>query len=126
MSKKNILEETMTRIMQIREMQESYMNCVQALRRKDRDYQHGDRKVFNDLCQWELDEWRNLLLWGIVCDQPTRDRAKAAAHERFLSERHSVAEWLNDGVRPNKWLVADEEEFRKMAKEAFAPKGGEQ
>lgn len=126
MNKKTTLEETMGRIMQIREMQEAYMTCVSALRRKDRDYQHGDSKVFNDLSKWELDEWRNLLLWGIVCDQPTQDRVRAAAHERFLSDRHSVAEWLNDGIRPGKWLTADEEEFRRMAKEAFAPKGGDQ
>ena len=126
MNKQQMLEEAMGRIMQIREMQESYVACVHALRRGDRDYQAGDGKVLNDLIAWELKEWRSLLLWGIVCDQATQDRVKAAVHERFLSDRMDVSEWFNNGISPGKWLTADEDEFRKMAKDEFSPKGGGQ
>jgi hypothetical protein len=72
--------------------------------------------------QWELDEWRSLLLWGMVADQELQDRVKAAAHERFLADRMDVAKWFTGKENPSRYLTADDEEFRAMAKKAFAPK----
>jgi hypothetical protein len=60
-------------------------------------------------------------MWGLTLTQEEQDRIKAAAHERFLSKRMSVAHWLNDGVTPGQWVEADEVEFRKMAAKAFSP-----
>ena len=122
MNKEQMIEEAMNRIMQVREMQEAYLACTSALQRKHSDYKLGDGKVFNDLMAWELEEWRGLLMWGMLVDQKTKDRIKAAAHERFLSDRMHVADWFNNGINPRSWLTCDEKEFRKMAKEAFSPK----
>ena len=114
----------MGRIMQVREMQTAYLACTSALQRRNRDYQQGDGKVFTDLMQWELDEWRNLLTWGIVMDDATQDRIKAAVHERFLADKMHVADWFHNKEEPGRWLTADETEFRKMAKQSFLGKGG--
>lgn len=122
MSKKQMLEEAMARICYVRELQQAYLACTTALQRRNREYKVGDNKVYYDLMQWELAEWRGLLMWALVADQDTQDRIKAAAHERFLSDRMEVASWFHDGVHPGRYLSADEEEFRRMAKEAFKPK----
>lgn len=116
-----MIEECLIRIMQVREMQESYMTCTNALEKRNLNYNKGDGKVLEDLISWELDEWRGLLLWGLVADQPTQDRIKAAAHERFLSNKRSVRQWLNNDIAPDRYLSATDEEFRDMAKKAFAP-----
>lgn len=125
MNTKKMIEEAMNRIMHVREMQEAYLACTTALQRKHSDYKLGDGKVFNDLIAWELEEWRGLLMWGMVIDQETKDRIKAAAHERFLSNRMDVSKWFNNGIHPNSWLIANEKDFREMAKEAFSPKDNE-
>lgn len=122
MNKKKMIEDVMLRIMQIREMQTAYLTCTTALGRRNHEYKQGDGKVFSDLMQWELDEWRGLLMWGIVADQPTQDRIKAAAHERFLSDRNDVSKWFTGEEVPSRYLAADDEEFREMAKKAFSPK----
>lgn len=122
MNKKEMTEDVMLRIMQIREMQTAYLACTTALQRRNSDYKQGDGKVFSDLMQWELDEWRGLLMWGIVADQETQDRIKAAAHERFLSDKMDVSKWFTGDVNPSRYLTADHEEFRAMAKKAFAPR----
>ena len=119
MNKKEILEGIMTRIMHIREMQEGYLACTSALQRRDRWYKQGDGKVLNDLMKWELDEWRNLSMWGLTVDQKTQDAIKKAVHERFLSDKMEVASWFHNGDSPASWKVSTESEFRAMAKKAF-------
>ena len=119
MNKNKILEDIMTRIMHIREMQEGYLACTTALKRRDRDYKQGDGKVFSDLMKWELDEWRNLSMWGLTGDQKTQDKIKSAVHERFLSDKMHVADWFHNGESPSSWKVSTEEEFRAMARKAF-------
>jgi len=126
MHKKQILEEAMERIMYCRELQENYMTCLTYLRRKDRDFSVAGDSIYTALMQSELEEWRNLLIWGITCDHNTVDRIKAAVHERFLAERMHVASWFHNGETPSGWLTSDEKEFREMAKKAFAPKEGGQ
>lgn len=74
------------------------------------------------LIDMELEEWRNLCMWGLTVDKDTKDRIKAAVYDRSLRDGISVSHWLNDGVEPGTWLTADEKEFRKMAKELFKPK----
>ena len=117
-----MIEQALERIAYIRELQEGYIAGQTFLQRRDRDYKRGDGKLLSDLMQAELDEWRNLLMWALVADIDTQDRIKAAAHQRFLSERHAVAQWFNDGAYPSSWLKADENEFREMARKAFAPR----
>jgi hypothetical protein len=123
MNKKKMIEDAMLRIMQVREMQAAYLTCTTALNRKNPNYKQGDGKVFADLVQWELDEWSGLLMWGLVADQGTQDRVKAAAHERFLSDKFNVSKWFTGDENPAGYLTADDEEFRAMAKKAFAPTG---
>lgn len=64
-------------------------------------------------------EWRNLFMYGLVSDEPTRDRIKAAAYESFLSDRIHVASYF---TKSSGWMSADEEKFRNMCAELFAPK----
>lgn len=91
---------------------------------KGRFGQEADRgPLWELLIRQELDEWRNLFMWSITLDDAERDRIKAAAYDRFLKKGMSVSHWLSDdGRTPGHWLVADEEEFREMARKAFAPK----
>ncbi len=122
MNKEQMLEQSMERIMYCRELQQNYMACVEFLRKKDRDFKIGDDIVYTTLMRSELDEWRNLLIWGLTCSHEAIDRIKAAVHERFLADRMHVAHWFQNDEYPSSWLTADEEEFREMAKKAFAPK----
>jgi hypothetical protein len=61
-------------------------------------------------------------MFGMTLKDEDRDRIKAAAYERFLSDKMSVKHYLPGGDSAGHWLVADEEEFRAMVKVAFAPK----
>jgi hypothetical protein len=83
---------------------------------------HGDSVYHDLLMKIELEQWRNLFMWALTVDAKTQARIRAAAHERFLVNRMSVTKWLSIGSAPMAWLEADEEEFRKMAREVFAPK----
>lgn len=78
--------------------------------------------IIRKLTALENDEYRKLAMWGLTLDDAERDRIKAAVHHRFLRDGVSVADWINGGVTPGWWLKSDEEEFRAMAKKAFAPK----
>lgn len=73
----------------------------------------------SDLIAAELDEWRNVFMFGLVVDAKTRKRVKAAAHARFLREGMAVSHWFNDGVPASSWLSSTEKEFREMTKKAF-------
>ena len=75
------------------------------------------------LISLELEEWRKLFMWALTLTAEEQDRIKAAAHDRFLNNKAYVAHWFTGGgYTTGKWLVADEEEFREMAREVFAPK----
>lgn len=73
------------------------------------------------MIELELQEWRNLAMWGLTVSDEERDRIKAAVHQRFLRDDMNVATWLNGGFNPSGWLVADEKAFRAMARKAFSP-----
>lgn len=74
------------------------------------------------LINLELEEWRKLFMWALTLTTEEQDRIKAAAHDRFLNNKAYVAHWFTGGAYTGKWLVADEEEFREMARKVFAPK----
>lgn len=74
------------------------------------------------LINLELEEWRKLFMWALTLTTEEQDRIKAAAHDRFLNNKAYVAHWFTGGTYTDRWLVADEEEFREMAREVFAPK----
>ena len=74
------------------------------------------------LINLELEEWRKLFMWALTLTAEEQDRIKAAAHDRFLNNKAYVAHWFTGGTYTDRWLVADEEEFREMAREVFAPK----
>jgi len=73
------------------------------------------------LIELELDEWRNLTMWGLVVDRKTRGRIKAEVHQRFLRRGISTAHHWNGGVMPGSWMDADDKAFREMCRKAFAP-----
>lgn len=86
------------------------------------DSEHLRAALLNEECK----AWRDLFMWGMTLEQDVIDRIKAAAHQRHLRNDMEIARWLNNGVMPRSWLSADEEEFREMARVAFAPKQREE
>jgi len=82
---------------------------------------HGD--VREIIIRHEVDEWRRLCMFGLTLTPAEQDDIKALAHERFIANA-SVGHWLSpDGLDPGSILTKSEEEFRAMAREAFAPRG---
>lgn len=122
LTNKTVVEECMTRIEQLQEHVKAIEAAAYCLRARKRQRQVEFGNLIDSLISDELDEWRNLALWGLTLDDAERDRIKAAAHQRFLRDGISVGTWLNNGVEPSQWLVSDEEEFRDMARKAFGPK----
>lgn len=118
----DIIENVLSRIETLKEHQQAIHSvCVTIRNLKHPRYEIDTGTLLETLRDLELDEWRNLFMWSLTVDDKTRDRIKAMGHQEFLSAGHSVAYLFNDGVMPGKWLVADEEEFREMARKAFAP-----
>ena len=118
--KDSMLEQALERIMHVREMQESFSSAYSYLSNAGRDpISAGNMR--EELYRRELDEWRGLFMWGLVCDEKTRDRVKAAAYERFLSDKMCVNKWLFNDENPKSWLTKDENEFRASVKELFKP-----
>jgi len=115
-----MLEESLERIMHIREMLESFSAIYSYLTSRGRDPINAGN-MREELYRRELDEWRGLLMWGLVCDDKTRDRLKAAAYERFLSDKMCINKWLFNGENPSSWLTRDEQEFRDTVKKLFKP-----
>lgn len=120
-SKERMAEESLERIMHIQEHISAVEAAVYSIMKRDRnkiiDYGNLRECLIND----ELDEWRKLFMWGLTLDKERRDRIKAAAHNRFLRDGMHVANWINNGISPGTWFVADEAKFRTMAKAAFSP-----
>ena len=121
-SDKKIIEETMVRI----EVLENFIQNIEraaSYLRQERKYESIDFGNLRDkLIDKELDEWRHLFMWGLVVDQKTRDRVKAAAYNRFLGKDMAVSHWINNGVTPSSWLASSEDEFREMTKKLFESK----
>ena len=62
---------------------------------------------------------------GTICYRNYRQKTdcQIAGEEDGMS----VKSWLHpSGISPSSWLASDEEEFREMAKKAFAPKEGKE
>lgn len=120
-----LLEECLQRI-ELLQMHIAAVESASSQLSRLKPYQNfkvDDGNLRSSLIVEELDEWRKLFMWTLTVDDATRERIKAAAYERFLNGRNSVAEWLNpDGRYAGGWLSSDEDEFRAMAKKAFQPK----
>jgi hypothetical protein len=113
------------RIEKIRIHQENVINASQLVRAKTMDGKVDCGQLLDKLYKEELDEWRNLMLFGLVADNETRDRCKAAAYDRFLQDRMHVAHYFSGGGTPARWLASDEAEFRQMARDLFLGQGPE-
>jgi len=123
---KQMLEEVVERIEVIHEHLEALEKVGSFVANRMQGYQNFRTDYGNlrsTLIERELEEWRGLLMWGLVVDEKTRDRIKAMAHDRFLGEDASVSHWLSpNGVELSSWLHSDAEEFREMVRKEFAPK----
>lgn len=117
-----MVEEALARVEVIQKHQEAVMAASYYVNYRKPHLQVVAGNLLDHLNALELDEWRNVFMWALTVTDAERDRIKAAAQERFLSDKMHVAQWFHDGTTPGKWLVADEEEFRAMVKEVFAPK----
>lgn len=90
-----------------------------------RDFGHpcndaGD--VLARLCEVQRNLMSAVMMFSLAITEKERCRIKAMAHASMLSDRHSVAHYMEGGVMPGMWLEADEESFRQMCREAFLPK----
>lgn len=63
-----------------------------------------------------------VMMFSLAITEKDRRRIKAMVHASMLSDRHSVAHYMEGGAMPGMWLNADEESFRQMCREAFLPK----
>lgn len=119
-----IIADAFKRVAYIHELIEGHLATCRFLENKwgERSGKHVSGNTYELLIEKELSEWRGIMMWGLVVDDATRDRIKAAAHDRFLSEKQSVNKWWNDGQEASHWYTSTEEEFREMARKAFAPK----
>jgi len=64
----------------------------------------GAQTLQDILTQQELEEWRILMMWGLVVDTATRDRLKVAAMERFLSREQDVSYYISDSPRLGRYI----------------------
>ena len=79
--------------------------------------------LHRQLMEAELDEWRQFAMWGLTMTAAVQNRVKAAVYERFLREHMDVSHWLpSDVSQPDKWMRANEDDFREMARIMFAPR----
>jgi hypothetical protein len=124
-STKEIIQSIASQIEEIREMQNAVMAAKSYIRNKTNgrnEVNSGDlmELLFKD----ELDLWRNLFCFALVCDMDTQSRIKAAGYERFLKRKMDVSRWLNED-KIGKWLDVPEKQFREMARELYLKEGGE-
>lgn len=77
-------------------------------------------ELYTRLMERELEAWRELFMWALVVDEKSLQRIRAAAYARFLSDQMSVSSYfLGENLQPRGWLVAEEQQFRRMARELF-------
>lgn len=113
-------DETLVRIETIQQHIQAVENAQSIV--QGASYGHAPnyaKDLLDALYKKELDEWRNLFLWAITLPRKRRERIKAMAYERFLSERFSVCHWLNNGVTPSSWSAMEEEAFRAKVREIY-------
>lgn len=61
-------------------------------------------------------------MFALALPDKERERIKAAAYERFLTDKSSVGYYLEGGINASSWSCVEEDEFRAMCRELFAPK----
>ena len=122
LTNKDIVIGCMERIDVLQEHVRRVNDAMIYMRMLDRRAVIAADDIIRKLTTLENDEWRKLSMWALTLNGSDQDRIKAAVHQRFLRDGMSVADWINGGVTPGWWLKSDEEEFRAMAKKAFAPK----
>lgn len=118
-------QEVLIRIDHIRHHVESLQAIQRYLQERFSYHDKTDYgTIWEKLHEAELGEWRNLFMFGLVVDDATRDRIKAAAYDRFLKDRSGLMSWISGSPNPSHWLSSQEDEFRRMAQDLFQPKKG--
>ena len=117
MELKEIIEDCFTNILRYQHHIDSVHAATYSVENNLRGLSTGN--LLEHLYAAQNREWRNLFMFGLVSDEATKDRIKAAAYESFLSDRIHVASYF---TKSNGWMSADEEKFRNMCAVLFAPK----
>jgi hypothetical protein len=116
MELQEIIEECFTKILRY----QHHIDSVYAAQHSIENFKDNDPgNLLEHLYAAQNREWRNLFMFGLVSNEPIRDRIKAAAYENFLSDRIHVASYF---TKSSSWMSADEKDFRRMCCELFAPK----
>jgi hypothetical protein len=118
---KQIVEESMVRIEQLQLHIAAIDAAVRCLSERRKNFQIDFGNLRDALYYEEMNEWREMFMWGLTLSDDDRDRIKMAAHQRFLRDGMYAAKWFNNGRTPGSWLSADEAEFRAMVKSVFSP-----
>lgn len=113
---KQIVEHTFAKIISL---QNHIDNVHAAQRAVGRDHNLNCGNLIQTLYAEQVREWKNLFMFGMVMDDETKDRIKAAAYQHFLSDRIHVADYYSNASY--EWMEAGEDEFRRMCRELFAP-----
>jgi len=125
MKNKEIVQQLLEQIEVVRQHYDAVQGALYYIRTikrgTDKSSLYPD-ELLTALVTEELELWRRVFMFGLTLPDDERDRIKAAAYEWFLSDQMSVAYYLFGGENAGKWFVKDEEEFRAMCKEIFAPK----
>ena len=118
---KKYLEECLTRIQYLQELQQNVMVATNYLHSACHDNLNTGN-ILDKLYDAELKEFRTLFIFALTVDDETKDRIKLIAHERFLKAKCDISYLFNDGMVNQAYSCQTEEEFREMARIAFAPK----
>lgn len=80
----------------------------------------NEGNLYQTLIRLELDQWRNLFMFGMTLDDEEKERIQAAGVARFLSDGMYVGHYItNRHGDPTSYWTADEKEFREMVKNTF-------
>ena len=119
----DVVRHHMDAIIRLQELQaHAHVVRMEALRDpiyREREKNNPDGTI-DALYRLEMNQWHNLMMFGLCLEGEERDRIKAEVRQRFLGDVASVKEWLGDGS--GAWLAADEDAFRDMVRKAFAPR----
>lgn len=117
---KDIIRQAMARIEYVQGLIKALDDVTRFLGERDRYTTIDAGNMKGKLYEAETQEWRNVFMWGLTLDDADRAEIKALAHARYIKDDMDVSHWLDErGITPSQWLRADEDSFRKMAKEYF-------
>ena len=120
---KKMVEQALENIRTLAEHQKAVQAALYRVR--DMSPRHASSEInegnlYQTLIRLELDQWRDLFMFGMTLDDEEKERIQAAGVARFLSDGMYVGHYItNRHGDPTSYWTADEKEFREMVKNTF-------